>query len=61
MHHATRPTVYIYQDSKLLVPVVYFAEPVKNRVGAPFGPSNMHSTLDFCPKTAKKETNVALT
>ena len=29
-------------------------------VGALFGSSNMHSTLDFCPKTTKKETNVQL-
>ena len=34
MHHATRPTVYIYQDSKLLVPVVYFAEPDKTSLWA---------------------------
>ena len=24
----------------------------------PFGPSNMHSALDFCPRPARKETNV---
>ena len=26
----------------------------------PFGQSNMHSTLDFCPRPARKQTNVPL-
>ena len=26
----------------------------------PFGQSNMHSTLDFCPTPARKESNVPL-
>ena len=29
-------------------------------VHGPFGRSNMHSTLDFCPRPAMKETNVPL-
>ena len=29
-------------------------------VYGPFGQSNMHSTLDFCPRPARKETNVPL-
>ena len=29
-------------------------------VYGPFGQSNMHSTLDFCPRPARKETNVLL-
>ena len=29
-------------------------------VYGPFGQGNMHSNLDFCPTTARKETNVPL-
>ena len=29
-------------------------------VCGPFRQSNMHSTLDFCPRPARKETNVTL-
>ena len=39
---------YIYQDSKLLAPVVNIAE----RVYGQFLQSNMHSTFDFCPQTS---------
>ena len=48
---------YTYYNSNLLAPAVYFAEPVKASFG-PFGQSNMHSTLDFCPRKARKKTNV---
>ena len=54
---------YIYQDSKLLVTVFYFAEPVQTRllnqfkpVSGPFGQRYMHSNLDFCPSLARQET-----
>ena len=44
-----------------LAPVVYFADPVEFKlVFGPLGQSNMHCTLDFYPKLAKKETNVPL-
>ena len=29
-------------------------------VYGPFGQNNMHSTLDFCPRPARKEANVPL-
>ena len=45
---------YVHHNSKLLVPVVYFADPVY----VPFGQTNMRSTLHFCPRTARKEMNV---
>ena len=44
----------------LLAPVVYFAEPVKTSLWL-FGQSNMHSTLDFCPRPARKEGNECTT
>ena len=37
---------------------LYFAEP--KLVYEPFGQINMHSTLDFCPRPARKKTNVPL-
>ena len=48
--------IYIYQDSNLIGPVFYFAEPVYGS----FGKSNVHSTLDFCPRLARKDMNVLL-
>ena len=48
--------MYTYLDSKLLAPVVYFAD----LVYGPFGECNMHSTLDFCPRPTWKEINVPL-
>ena len=42
-------------DSNLLVPTVY-AKPVK----LVFGQTKKQSTLDFCPRPAKKEMNVPL-
>ena len=47
-------TSNIYQDSKLLVSVVYFAKPDKLVYG-PFGKSNMDSTLHFCPRQSGKK------
>ena len=43
----------IYQDSRLLALVVYFAKLV-------YGQSNMHSTFNFCPKADKTEMNIPL-
>ena len=48
---------YNYQDSKLLAPVVYFAEPVKTSLWT-VRDEHMHSTLDFCPKPTRKKTNI---
>ena len=48
---------YKYQDSKLLAPVVYFAEPVKTSLRT-VQAEHIHSTLDFCPKPTRKKTNI---
>ena len=53
-------TVHIYQNSKLLVPVVYLADSVLLVYG-PFGQSNSLRTLDFCPTPTSMETNVKST
>ena len=44
-----------------MTPFAYFAGPDKTQlklVHGPFGPSVMHSTLDFFPRPARKEMNV---
>ena len=41
-------SIYVSLDSKLLVPVVYFADTVKTSLGI------MHTTLDFCPRPTRK-------
>ena len=43
----------------LAVPVVCFAEPDKISLRAVWQ-NNMDSTLDVCPRSARKETNVPL-
>ena len=43
----------------LAVPVVCLAEPEKTSLRAAWQ-SNMDSTLDVCPRSARKETNVPL-
>ena len=48
----------IYLDSKLFAPVVCFADLQFKLVFGPFGQSNMHCTLDFCPDKARKESDV---
>ena len=42
---AAEHRIYVYQDSKLLAPVVFFAE----LVYGPLEQSNVYRTLDFCP------------
>ena len=42
-------SIYICYNSKLIVPVVYFAEPDKSSLWAVWQ-SNMHRKLDFCPR-----------
>ena len=48
---------YVYQDSKLLEPVVCIEEPVLTGLG-PFGLSRMNLRLNFWPIPARKESNV---
>ena len=49
---------YIYQDSKLLAPVVYFSDPLfMGRLGRP---KCMVTRVYFCPRPAGKETNKTL-
>jgi hypothetical protein len=38
----------------------YLTDQVLTIVYGPFGQSSMHSTLDFCPRQAKKDSNVPL-
>ena len=51
---------YKYEDSKLLAPVVYFADPVKTSLWAVWAEQHAASTLHFCLRRARKETNVPL-
>ena len=53
-----RTTVYIYQNSKLLAPVVFFADPVKTSLLA-LGQSNMYFHL--ISGTTSKEQNKCTT
>ena len=49
----------IYQDSKLLVPVVCFAELVLTSLWAIWAEQHMpRMPLNFCSETARKEQNV---
>ena len=50
--HAT-----VYWDSKLLGPVVCFADLVQTSLWAVWA-DKMHTTLNFCPRQARKEMNV---
>ena len=47
---------YIYQDSKLLVPVVYFAKQIK----IVFGSFGQFGQFDFYPRPDRKDLNVQL-
>ena len=46
---------YIYQESKLLAAVVYFAKNQLKLVSRPFEHSKLHSTLDFGIRLARKK------
>ena len=55
-HQGPSHSIYnIYQDSKLLALDVYFSD------YGTFGQSNMHSTLDFCPRPAREEMTQSFT
>ena len=53
----TTVSVHIKTVSSYLVPVVYFNLNQLKLVYGLFGQSKIHSTLDFCPRPARKETN----
>ena len=53
-------TKYIHYDSKVLVPVVYLAEPVETSLWVVLVKSIKQSTLNFLPRPARKKTNVPL-
>ena len=48
-----------HKESKLLASLVYFSNQLKLVYG-PFRKRNIPSTLDFCPRSARKEINVPL-